>query len=438
MNNGLIERNKRAKWFMEDRFGMFIHWGLYSIPGRGEWMMSDERMPLEEYEEFISQFNPVDYNPSEWAKMAKKAGMKYVVMTAKHHEGFCLFDSKLTDYKSTNTACKRDLIKEFVEAMRAEGLKVGLYYSLIDWHHKDYPKYGDLIHPMRGNEAYKNEDIDFDNYLQYMHGQIEELCTNYGQIDILWFDYSYEHMRNETWRAKELVEMVRKHQPNVLIDNRLETSGEGFGSIITENPNSWSGDFASPEQIIPPEGIKNVAGDPVPWELCTTMNNNWGYNPSDHTYKEPSLLVRKLVECVSKGGNLILNVGPDPRGKFNEESRKILEYIGNWLHNNHESIYGCTYANIAKPEWGRYTKKENIIYAHILEQPIGPIAFTGIDPEKVLYMHTLADGAEVIKGDSWVTKSFEGILFGCLGTIPHFSYPLPDTTDTVVKIVCKQ
>lgn len=438
MNQGLQERLERAKWFMEDRFGMFIHWGLYSIPGRGEWIMSEERTEAKEYEKYFSQFDPSEYDPKEWARLAKEAGMKYVVLTAKHHEGFCLFDSKLTDYKSTNLPCKRDLVKEFTDAVREEGLKVGLYYSLIDWHHPDYPKYDDLIHPMRGNEAYKDDSYDFDRYLEYMHGQIKELCTNYGKIDILWFDYSYEHMRNETWKAKELVEMVRTYQPDVLIDNRLETSGEGFGSIITENPTPWSGDFASPEQIIPPKGICNVDGDPVPWELCTTMNNNWGYNPIDDMYKAPSLLIRKLVECVSKGGNMILNVGPDAKGRFPERAKETLAYIGKWMKKNGESIYGCTFAPMDKPEWGRYTVKDNVVYAHIFEQPIGPVAFTGIDPEKVEYMERLADGSEVIRGDSWVTKSFEGILFGCLGTIPHFSYPLSDEADTVVKIVCKK
>lgn len=428
---------KRTEWFREDRFGMFIHWGLYAVPGRGEWVMSEERIPAEEYEQYKEQFDPVDYNPGQWARLAKEAGMKYVVMTAKHHDGFCLFDSAYTDYKSTNTACRRDLIAEYVEAARAEGLKVGIYYSLIDWHHKDYPKYGDLIHPMRGNEKYKDERIDFDNYLEYMHGQVKELCTNYGKIDILWFDYSYEHMRNETWKAKELIEMVRTYQPEVLIDNRLETSGEGFGSIVTKEPAYWSGDFASPEQIIPPEGIKNVEGFPVPWELCTTMNNNWGYNPSDYNYKEPELLIRKLVECVSKDGNMILNIGPDARGKLNKETLDILAYIARWMKDNSESIYRCGHAGIPKPEWGRYTRNGNVIYAHLLEQPIGPIAFTGIAPEEVAYMHTLADGAEVKNGASWVTTEYKGILFGCLGDVPHYSYPLPDKADTVVKIVLK-
>lgn len=427
----------RSRWFRQDRFGMFIHWGLYAIHGRGEWHMSEARISAEEYQTYFDRFNPVDYDPKKWAHLAKLAGMKYMVLTVKHHDGFCLFDSKLTDYKSTNTLCGRDLTREFVEAARAEGLKVGLYYSLIDWHHPDYPKYNDLIHPMRGNEAYKDEKVDFDSYLRYMHGQIEELCRDYGKIDILWFDYAYENMRGEAWKAKELVEMVRRYQPDVIMDNRLETSGEGFGSLVTESPNPWSGDFVSPEQIIPAEGIRNEAGKPVPWELCTTINNNWGYNPNDADYKPASMLIRKLVECVSKNGNMILNVGPDARGNIGEASIRALEGLGDWMKFNGESIYNCGYSGVAKPEWGRYTRKGNVIYAHVLEPCIGPLALTGIDPSAVEALTLLRDGSEVMRGDSWITKAYEGTLFACFGTVPHFTYPLPDETDTVIKIVLK-
>ncbi|GGH29073.1 alpha-L-fucosidase [Paenibacillus segetis] len=428
----------RTEWFLKERFGMFIHWGLYAIPGRGEWVMSDERIPVDMYEQYFEQFNPVDYDPVKWVKAAKKAGMKYVVMTVKHHDGFCLFDSALTDYKSTNTVCKRDLTREFVDAVRAEGLKVGLYYSLIDWHHEDYPKYGDLIHPMRDNEAYKDNTYNFDNYLAYMHGQIKELCRNYGKIDILWFDYSYEHMRGETWHAKELMEMVRSLQPEVIIDNRLETSGEGGGSLLTANPTAWSGDFSSPEQIIPQEGIKNELGVSIPWEMCTTMNNTWGYTPNDIAYKPAALLIRKLVECVSKGGNMILNVGPDAKGNFNKQSMDTLEAIGEWMDKNAESIYSCGYADIDKPEWGRYTRNGNMIYAHVFEAPIGPLALTGVPVDQVKSMYRLADGVEVQRGDSWITKAYENILFACLGSIAHFTYPLPDEADTVIAIELKK
>ena len=214
------EIQKRTKWFMDDRFGMFIHWGLYSIPACGEWVMSEKEMTVEQYQPYFEQFNPVDYQPQKWAQLAKAAGMQYAVLTAKHHDGFCLFDSALTDYKATNTKAGRDLVREFVEAFREAGLKVGLYFSLIDWHHPDFPKYGDRQHPMRNNQTYKDEVIDFERYLKYMHGQVRELVTNYGKLDLLWFDFSYDDMAGEKWKATELIKMVRQYQPDVIIDNR--------------------------------------------------------------------------------------------------------------------------------------------------------------------------------------------------------------------------
>ena len=434
----MTEREKRVQWFQNARFGMFLHWGLYAIPGRGEWYMSNARIPAEQYERYMQEFTAKAYDPRDWARRAKRAGMQYVVLTAKHHDGFCLFDSKLTDYKSTNAPCGRDLVREFVDAVRAEGLRVGLYYSLIDWHHPDFPKYNDCNHPMRGDPAYQDEKIDFDRYLAYMHGQIEELVTNYGRIDILWFDYAYDELRGEAWRATDLIRMVRRHQPDVIIDNRLETSGEGFGSLVTEQPAYYSGDFVSPEQILPPEGIRNVRGERVPWELCTTMNNNWGYNPYDTDYKPASMLIRKLVECVSKGGNMILNVGPDANGRFNAESCRLLDEIGAWMSVNSESIYGCGSADVPKPDWGWYTKKSGCIYAHILENPIGPLALTGLDAKRVGAVRRLADGSEVLRGESWITNAYENLAFVTLGTIPHFTYLLPDTTDTVLAIEYKE
>ena len=208
----MTEREKRVQWFQEARFGMFLHWGLYAIPGRGEWYMSGARMPAKEYERYMQEFTAKAYDPRDWARRAKRAGMQYVVLTAKHHDGFCLFDSKLTDYKSTNAPCGRDLVREFVDAVRAEGLRVGLYYSLIDWHHPDFPKYNDPNHPMRGNPAYREEQIDFDRYLAYMHGQVEELVTNYGKIDILWFDFAYGELRGEAWKATKLMQMAGRHR----------------------------------------------------------------------------------------------------------------------------------------------------------------------------------------------------------------------------------
>lgn len=427
---------KRSEWFRADRFGMFIHWGLYAIPGGGEWLRSEKRIPADEYDKYFDLFDPKDYDPKKWARAAKEAGMKYIVLTAKHHDGFCLFDTQYTDFNSVK-ACGRDLVREYVEAVRAEGLKVGIYFSLIDWRHPDYPKYGDLYHPMRDNEAYKDEKIDFNRYLDFMHGQIKELVLGYGKIDILWFDYAYDKLRGEAWRATELVNMVRSYQPDVIMDNRLETSGEGFGSIVTENPSPYCGDFVSPEQIIPMEGIRNGKGEPVPWELCTTMNNNWGYAPVDMLYKPVPMLLHKLVECVSKGGNMILNAGPTAYGSFNKQTAETLKGLGEWMQINGESIYNCGYAGIPKPEWGRYTRNGNVIYAHVFEAPIGPLALTGIDPNHVKSITLLCDGSEVRSGDSFVTKEYAGTLFISFGEVPFYTYPLPDEIDTVVKIVLK-
>ena len=435
----MTEREQRVQWFQEARFGMFLHWGLYAIPGRGEWYMSNARIPAEQYERYMQEFTAKAYDPRDWARRAKRAGMQYVVLTAKHHDGFCLFDSKLTDYKSTNAPCGRDLVREFVDAVRAEGLRVGLYYSLLDWHHPDFPKYNDPNHPMRQNPAYQNEQIDFDRYLAYMHGQVRELMTNYGKIDVLWLDYSYPNpagtdMIGETWEATKLVRMVRELQPEIMLDNRLECGGHGFGSLMTAHPNEFSGDFVSPEQIVPPNGLFNELGERVVWESGVTINNNWGYCQLDKNFKPADMVVKKLVECVSKGGNMILNVGPDANGRFPAQSCEILDEIGAWMAVNSESIYHCGSAGVPKPDWGWYTKKEGRIYAHVLEAPLGPLALTGLVPERIGAVRRLADGTEVIRGESWVTNAYEGLAFVTLGTIPQYTYPLPDKTDTVLEI----
>ena len=432
------EIRERTKWFMEARFGMFIHWGLYSIPAKGEWMMSEAEMSVSEYKQYFDLFDPVDYNPREWVRLAKEAGMQYAVLTAKHHDGFCLFDSALTEYKATNTKAGRDLVREFVDACREEGIRVGLYFSIIDWSHPDFPKYGDRQHPMRNNEAYKGEKIDFDRYLEYMHGQVKELVTNYGKIDILWFDFSYDDMCGEKWKATELIKMVRKYQPDVIIDNRLEGSGEDHGSIATAEPLIYSGDFASPEQIIPPEGVRDELGEMIPWELCATMNNHWGYCNFDHQYKSPEMLIRKLVECTSKGGNMILNVGPDAKGNIPKESVKILKEIGQWMKKNQESVYGCGICELPKPEWGRYTQKGNVIYAHVYETPLGALPLYGIGPDKLDKVYYVADGTEMNRGEAWNTVLFSDVAFVSFGDNPVFTYELPDKRDTVLKIILKE
>lgn len=433
---------ERTRDFCAMRFGMFIHWGLYAIPARGEWVMSNERMTVSQYRKYFDEFNPTDFNAAEWAAVCKRAGMKYAVLTAKHHDGFCLFDSSLTDYKSTNTRFGRDIVREFLDAFRAEGIAVGLYFSLIDWSHPNFPKYADRHHPMRGNEKYRDEKIDFDSYLDFMHGQVKELVTNYGKLDLLWFDFSYDDMCGEKWRAAELVSMVRKYQPTVCLDNRLEGSGEKYGSIETARPLPYSGDFVSPEQIIPPHGIFDEQGARIPWELCATLNDHWGYCESDKNYKSPELIVKKLVECVSKGGNMILNVGPNARGRLPEEAVSVLQSVGDWLSKNGCSIYGCGHSNIEKPEWGRYTEPVNqqenepfkTVYAHVYEPPLGSLPLFGIPAESLESVRLAATGSELRRGEAWNSVLYRDTPLVSFGANPVCTYALPDKIDTVLEL----
>lgn len=423
---------RRTDWFEKARFGMFIHWGVYACAGRGEWVRSIERMPVSDYQKYVDAFHPDHCDPAEWAALAKKAGMRYAVFTAKHHDGFCMFDSALTDYSSAHTA-GRDFVREYLEAFRKEGIRTGLYYSLIDWHHPDYPHYGDRIHPSRDDPAYRNTSHDFPRYLDYMHGQIRELCTNYGKIDILWTDYSYDDMKADTWKGIDLVSMIRSLQPDIILNNRLEASGEGFGSLITGHPEITSGDFVSPEQIIPPQGITDVNGRHVPWEACVTMNGSWGYCRDDHRFKPAEILIRKLVECVSKDGNLLLNVGPDENGRIPAESVRILEEIGQWMVHSGESVIGCGYSGIDKPEYGRITANDKTLYYHIYEAQIGGVPLTGIRKDDIEKIISLPEHREVPLKEDWITGNYPDLVFADTGPDPV----LPDHTDTVLKVILK-
>lgn len=430
-------RDERTKWYQEARFGMFIHWGLYAIPARGEWLRSNEKMRKETYDSYMDEFEVENYDPKQWAALAKKAGMKYAVLTAKHHDGFCLYDSQYTDFKSTNAPCKRDLVQEFLEAFRAEGIKVGLYFSLIDWRHEDYPHYGDKFHPMREEKEFEGKTHNFPQYLEMMHGQIKELLTNYGHLDLMWFDFSYDSMNCETWEATKLMEMVRSIQPHIIIDNRLEGSAEDAGSIRTENPTIYSGDFASPEQMIPPYGISDCTGTPIPWEACITLNNHWGYHAQDKHYKTPEMVVRMLVECVSKNGNLILNVGPDATGRIPRESVEILKEVGRWMDENAKSIYGCGMAKYPKPEWGRFTQNGDKLYAHVMEPQIGAVCLPNM-AGKIKSMRLCKDRSEIKETFYWNLQEFKENAFFFFDKNASDCYPLPDPYDTVVEILLKK
>lgn len=420
---------KRTQWWREARFGMFIHFGAYAVAGRGEWVKSNEKITTVQYQKYIDAFNPIDFDAKAWAKTAKAAGMKYAVLTAKHHDGYCLFDSKLTDYKLSKQFGGRDLVREFLDAFRAEGIKVGLYYSIIDWHHPDYPNVGN--HPQRDDKEYSKQKFNWDNYLKYMHGQVEELTKNYGKIDIMWFDYSFDNYSGEKWKAKELVEMVRKNQPEIILDNRLETHA---GSSSAQRMVSMLGDFETPEQGVPDVPLIDKYNNAIPWETCLTLNGVWGYSEFDHDWKSPELIIHTLVNCVSKNGNLLLNVGPDVRGNIPTESINILTEVGNWLQLNGESIYGCGSAQLPKPDWGRFTQKANFIFAHWLYPNIGQLNAKGVDGDNVKNVFLLKSGAELPYNKTWWGNTEKGNLFINVGANPE----KPVKYNTVVKIELKK
>ena len=295
---------------------MFVHWGIYALPARHEWVMNQEEITVEEYSKYFRRFDPDLYDPREWARAAKDSGMKYVVLTTKHHDGFCLWDSALTDYKATNTPAGRDLIAPYVEALRAEGLKVGFYHSLIDWHHPDFTVDG--VHPQRNAADVEslNAGRDMARYREYLHGQVRELLSNYGTIDYLFFDFSYTGGHEEDfwggkgrkdWDSEALLAMVRELQPGIVVNDRLEIPG----------------DFVTPEQY-QPAGPMMVDGEPVTWEACQTLNGSWGYDRDNLNYKSVDLLIRMLVDGVSNGGNLLLNVGPTGRGRHRSACGDVL------------------------------------------------------------------------------------------------------------------
>jgi len=386
------QKTERLKWWTEARFGMFIHWGLYALPGRHEWVKKYERLTNEEYQKYFDMFNPDLYNPKEWARIAKNAGMKYAVITAKHHEGFCLFDSKYTDYKSSNTPVGRDLLKEWVQAFRSQGLKVGFYYSLLDWHHPHYTI--DRNHPQSASadREYKklNQGRDMNIYRNYIKKQVTEILSNYGKIDIIWLDYSFpsgKHGKGRNdWDSINLLKLVRKLQPHIIVNDRLD---------LLDVEGGW--DFTTPEQYKVSKWPEKM-GKKVPWETCQTFSGSWGYHRDEKTWKDIKQLLVLLIESVSKGGNLLLNVGPTARGVLDYRAQQKLAEIGQWMQFNNRSIYSCTQAPqaFAAPEHSilTYNPKTNRLYIHLLDYPIKWFTLKGYEG-KVKYAQFLHDGSEI-------------------------------------------
>lgn len=376
----------RTAWFTHDRFGLFVHWGLYSLAARHEWLMNEEKTPLSEYRAYTRFFEPDLYDPREWAREAKNAGMKYAVLTTKHHDGFCLWDSALTDYTSMNSPYGQDIVASFLEAVRAEGLKVGLYYSLLDWAHPDFPIDG--RHPRRDDSDVdlQNEGRDIARFREYLHGQVRELLTGYGTIDYLFFDFSYEKDDHHVvwggkgagdWGSEELLALVRELQPEIIVNDRLDIPG----------------DFVTPEEY-QPDGPMEVDGERVVWEACHTLDGSWGYFRDKPESKTGEQVVRMLVDGVSKDGNLLLNVGPTGRGEIDARSTGVLRELGEWMRLHSRSIYGAGASSFTPPPDTRYTQRGDRLYLHFFAWPLEDVNLPGL-AGKVEYAQLLNDASEL-------------------------------------------
>ncbi|MBC8010888.1 MAG: alpha-L-fucosidase [Burkholderiales bacterium] len=428
-------------WFRSARFGVSFHWGVASVPGRGDgWLRSGERMPLAAYDAFFAGFRPARDWAARWADLAKNSGAGYAVLTAKHHDGFCLWPTALTDYNIDRTPAKdRDLVGEFVAATRAAGLRVGLYYSLVDWRHPDYPHFGDRQHPHRFDPAARDAEParNFSRYVDFLHGQIRELLTNYGRIDLLVVDFSYWHLAGETWRAAELVAMIRALQPGILINDRLQ--GDAIKQAV---PPPWTGDFDTAELDIPREPVRSDSGRSLLFDSWFPVGKNWFHDEADaaapERRKTTRTLLRALVNCVSKDGNLLLNLAPDATGALHPHDVDTLRALGAWLDRNGESLLDAGPApDHPKPEWGRWTSRGDTLYAHILEPFIGHLSLPGLRG-RVKTARVLATGRPALIGNYWNAgvQRFDAPddLFLNFEAPLGDTHPLPDEIDTVVAL----
>jgi alpha-L-fucosidase len=384
---GDSDREQRLRWWREAKFGMFIHWGLYSVLGRREWVLEQEAIPLSEYIQLAKLFNPQPNAARQWARLAKRAGQRYMVMTTKHHEGFCLFNTKFTDYCAPKQACGRDLVAEYVEAARAEGLRVGFYYSLMDWHHPDGQRCA------TGEAARKR-------FIEYIHGQIRELLTNYGKIDILWYDVA-QPLDEKGWEAELMNRMAFELQPHIIVNNR----------------NRLPGDFGTPEQ--------RITAEDRAWESCMTMNGSWGYCKTDDEWKSPRVIVQNLVTCARGGGNYLLNIGPRADGSVPEPSVRTLEAVGDWLSRNGSAVYGTERCRVTYSELAHFTRKGNRLFIHVHFWDGDTLSIAGLET-KVRSAKLLGTGQTLTyKQDQY------RLLFTGLPVTP------PDYPVTVIEAECE-
>ena len=415
------ERDARMRWWREARFGLFIHWGLYAIPAgewqgnteHGEWIRHTAQIPLEQYEQFRHQFIPVKFDADRWVQLAKEAGMRYIVITTKHHDGFCLFDSRYTDFDVMSTPFQRDIMKELAEACARQGLKICWYHSIMDWHHPDYL-------PRRQWETRPAAGADFDRYRSYLKNQVTGLLTNSGPIGVMWFDGEWE----DSWRhdyGVELYNLCRVLQPQVIVNNRVDVGREGMAGLTREG--EFVGDFGTPEQEVPTTGLPGVD-----WETCMTMNRHWGYNKFDHDWKSAKALIQMLADIASKGGNFLLNVGPTAEGEFPEPCVERLQAIGRWMRVNGEAIYATQANPFPILPWGRCTqkpiaKRTTRLYLHVFDWPgDGQLIVPGIrnKPRRAFLLAEPGTALRVVRKED--------------GLIIHVPRVAPDPANSIVVL----
>lgn len=379
--------NTDTTWFRECRFGLFIHFGLYSVAARHEWVQTLEEISTKEYQKYFEHFNPDLLNAKEWAKQVKETGCKYVIITAKHHDGFCLWKTATTEYNVTNTAYRKDLLEELITAFREEGLKIGIYYSLLDWYQPDFLVDG--YHPMRNNQEYlATHQGNMESYRTIMFAQVKELLTNYGEINYLWFDFSYKN-RNwgssvgkgaQDWGSEALEEMIRTIQPNILINDRLDLN-KGV---------------QTPEQFSRSKGMSDETDI---WETVQTLNNSWGYDRDNLNFKSSEMVTKQLIDTISKGGNFTMNIGPNARGLWDDNSATILANVGKWLKKHGDAIYGAIGSEYPAPLDCRYTQKGNKLFLHVFSWPYRTLLLPELGG-KVTFVRLLNDGSEIRFADT--------------------------------------
>lgn len=419
-----------TSWFVRDRFGLFLHWGLYSMAARHEWLRHNERIDTETYDgSYFARFDPDRYDPAAWADAAARAGMRYVVITAKHHEGFCLWDTACTDYKAPNTPAGRDLLLPLLHAFRARGIRTGLYYSLLDWHHQDNVV-DNIFGPYRDHPDRETMNVGRvqSRYAAYVREQVTELLTDYGDIDVLWFDFSYPRddgsgKSKQDWESHRLLETVRSLRPAILLNDRMD---------LPE-----AADFVTPEQYQPRSWVERD-GARVVWEACQTFSGSWGYHRDESQWKSVQQLVHLLIDTVSKGGNLLLNVGPTARGEFDQRALDRLTGIGAWMELHSRSIYGCTAApdGILTPAdcrltWNPDTRR---LYVHCFVWPYLYLWLDGL-AGRISYAQFLHDGSEIeLTAKDWsadLARASAGDLNTLMLQLPTLR---PDVTVPVIEL----